>query len=132
MIRYYQTDKGYVATDSSVRLRANDSSVGNAVVFGRGPTVGWDISSITDQVFVPKSLGVEVEADSVPQEWQDALGLATVKSPVKTGGLSHSSGLPDLTKQDAEQDRGPDQVARFLMFAAGVFVGLVLAYYFTI
>ncbi len=131
MIRYYQTEKGYVATDSSVKLRANDSSVGSTVVFGRGPTVGWDIGSITDQVFIPKSLGKEVDADSVPQEWHDALGFATVKSPVKTGGLSHSSGLPDLSEQEAEKDRGSEQVARFLMFAIGVFVGLVLAYYVT-
>jgi hypothetical protein len=132
MIRYYQTDRGYVATDSSVRLRANDSSVGNAVVFGRGPIVGWDTSSITDQVFIPKLLGVEVEAVNVPQEWQDALGFVPVKSPVKTGGLSHSSGLPDLSTHDAEKDRGPDQVASVLVFAFGVFVGLVLAYFVTI
>jgi hypothetical protein len=131
MIRYYQTNKGYVATDSSARLRANDSSVGNSVVFGRGPAVDWDTSSITDQVFVPKSLGVEVDADNVPHEWREALGLVAVKSPVKTGGLSHSSGSPDLSTQDAEKDRGPNQVASVLVFACGVFVGLVLAYFVT-
>ncbi len=131
-IKYFQTGMGYVATDSSVKLRANDSPVGNSLVFGRGPTVGWDISSITDQVFNPKSLGVEVDAESVPQEWQEALGLAPVKNSVKTEGLSHKSGSSDLPKQDVAEDREFDQTAKvFLMFVFGVLVGLVIAYYIT-
>ena len=132
MIRYYQVEKGYVATDSNMCLHAHASSVGNTLVFGRGPIVDGDTNSITDQVFNPQSLRTEVDAKDMPLEWQVALGYVPVKSPVKTGGLSHSSGSPDLTTHDAEQDRGPARVASVLVFMFGVFVGLVLAYFVTI
>ncbi len=131
MIRYYQTYKGYIATDDTVKLHSNHSSVGNTLVFGRGPTVDWDTSSITDEVFSPKSLGEEIEAANVPEDWRNALGFVAVKSPVKTRKFVSNSGFPNLSIQEVEKNRGPDQAASFLMFACGVFVGLVIAYFIT-
>ena len=129
-VKYYTTGKGYIATDSTVKLRANTSSVGNSLVFGRGPTVDWDLSSITDQVFSPQMLGIEVEAVSVPPEWQAALGLAPVKNSVKTEGLSHLSGSSDLPTHDVTEDREFKQTAKtYLTFFFGVFIGLLIAYY---
>jgi len=128
-LRYYRTEKGYVATDSGVVLRAKDRSVGDTVVFGRGPALDWDSSSITDQAFIPRLLIEEVEAKDIPQEWQDALGIVPVKNPVKISRLVSNSGLTNLSMHDAQKDRGLDQIAIFLGFCAGILVGIAIAYY---
>jgi hypothetical protein len=125
VIQYWLTDKGYVVTDTSIKLKANHSSIGNTLIFGHGPTRANDITSIEDQVFILKALGVELDAASVSQEWKESLGLIPMTNPVKTDNVS------DLSEQEVEKDRGSNQVAGFLMLAVGIFIGLVIAYYIT-
>jgi hypothetical protein len=125
MITYYKTPKGYIATDDSVKLHANRSPVGNALVFGREPTVAGNLSTIADAVFNPRLLGAPTDATSVPIEWQEALGLAPVKYPDKTTGETEN-----LSTQDAEKNRGLDLKAMFIVFMAGSFLGRILAMLF--
>jgi len=129
MITYYQNENGYVAIDSGVVLRAQNASVGRSLVFGRGPTVAWDPGSVTDRVYAPNCLGINVDASSVPNEWLAALGNTPANSPVKTKKFVSNSGLLNPSKQEVERDRGQEQTATILTFAFGVLVGLIIAYF---
>jgi len=122
MPKYYKTPNGYVATDSRVTLQANHTSVGKSLIFGRGPTVAGDPSTVTDTVFNPRLLGDVIEAENIPEEWQKALGIP-VKNPDRMTGVEPGK----LTKHEAAKDRGSDQMALFVVFVVGALLGRILA-----
>lgn len=132
-INYYKTKRGYIATDSSVKLIAHGKPSGDTLVFGRGPAMDWDLGSIADEIFVVKSLG-ECVTD-VPSEWVEVLGFEAppVLGRQKTKDLhpSKSDNITTSSKKVISVSRITNPVVPIWLPFWAFWMGLMLGTWFT-
>jgi len=119
---YYQTSDGYAVIYPEKAIYIHGARISsNLLVCGRGPSTPNDPSTVAYQVFKPADLGVEVDPNTIPSEWQYPLCIDSATqdvTPIAESCLSVNFACDDATRA---------LIARVLVGGgAGLLIGLFL------
>lgn len=76
MIHYFPDGDGYIAVDSTQRVRQAPG-----FLYGRCATQSGDLNTIVERIWSPTQLKGEVPEKNVPDDWVAALGFEATPAP---------------------------------------------------